>query len=134
VEVTPTELVRKYRALRDRKQQIEARHEEELEPIKAAMKGLEGMVLLFLQKAGVNSIASDDGTAYVSERNTYRVADPAALKAYCQQTGDLSLLTSAVSKEAVAEYIEAHGALPPGVEVRSEQTVGFRAPTKSKKK
>ena len=49
-------------------------------------------------------------------KNTnFSVKDRTAYENWCRETGDLSLNNKAVGKTSTANYVKAHGTLPPGI-------------------
>src|SRR6056297_4102805 len=68
-------IVKHYIALRDQKAEIEARHKEELEPIRKDMDMIEGALMKVLQDGGQKSAKTDCGTAYISEVESIKITN-----------------------------------------------------------
>ena len=119
-----------YRQLRDIKKSMQERHKEELAPINAKLARLEAAMLQQMDELGVDSFKTPDGTAYRSERRTYKVEDGDAFFTYVVDHHLTHLLEKRVAKAAADEYLESQGELPPGVRVDIEQRANFRAPAK----
>lgn len=123
---TIEEIVLKYRQLRDKKDEIKARHVLELKPFNDAMETLEVVVLDHLNKSGAESIRTASGTCYKTRRTSYKVDDPHGLIEYVKATGDFDVLERRASKSELDDRVEKGLALPPGISVSSDVTVNFR--------
>lgn len=119
-------LVSQYRKLRDRKKEIVDRQKNELEPISTAMDKLEFVLLDYLNRAGVESARTDDGTAFKVTRTSYKIDDPGALRDYVEQFGLTDLYENRVSSSAIEELLSRGQPLPPGIAVSSFVTVNVR--------
>lgn len=119
-------LVEKYRAVRDRKNEIAERHKAELAPINEAMSAIESRLLSMFTEAGLSSVKTAHGTAYTSTSIKYTVEDPAALREFVESNNMPELLETRISKSAVDQYLEAGGSLPPGVKVSQHLSVNIR--------
>ena len=142
------DVVAKYIELRHRKEHIEARSKEELDPVNDGMKAIEAWLLESMIEDGVDSYKTSAGTAYRSERLTATLVDRAALVASFVET-ILELAAGAdapprLHAEAIVssimdmfqarlklETIRLHmadndGRLPPGVETTRTATVNVR--------
>lgn len=110
------ELVSRYVALREKVASMNKAHEEKVKPYNDAMETIANVLLASLNARGAESTKTAAGTAYLSTTHRVNVSDRDALLSYVKQSGDLSMFTNAVSKEAVEEYMEQHeGQLPPGI-------------------
>lgn len=124
------DMVRKYVELRDRKKQVEDRVKTELAPLIDAMNTLENALLQRMNESGVESVKTEFGTAYKSKVMSTRVADRETLLGFVRERGAFQLLTAAVSKEAVRDFMETSGGFPPpGVDVSFITAINFRRPT-----
>lgn len=79
---TVDQVVSKYVELRDRKAEIEAKHKEELRPLREALDSLEAWLMDQLNKQGVDSFKTKQGTAYKSVSTATSMADPIAFKSF----------------------------------------------------
>lgn len=128
--INDADLVRKYVELRDRKKQVEERLKEELAPLSNAMDTIEAALLQRMNESGAESIKTEHGTAYKSKFMATRVADREALMAFVRAKEAFHLLSAAVSKDAVRDYMEQSGGNPPpGVDVSFTTNVNFRRPS-----
>ena len=119
-------MAEKYRALRDKKAEIEARHKEELKPIREVMDQLEGLMQKQLNDAGSSSIKTDGGTVISSTRRSITIEDPDKFRSWCLANSMHQLLENRVSKEAVEEYVGKGNPLPPGLKVSSVSSIQVR--------
>jgi len=120
-------LVKKYIEVRQAIDDKETEFEKELAPYKSCLKTLETAMNTLLLSLNTESVKTDAGTAYVSNIMSTKVSNRQALMEYVARTGNFNLLTAAVSKEQVKEFMEANdGHVPPGVDVASIRKVNFR--------
>ena len=82
---------------------------------------------------GVDTLATDKGTAYRKVKETFSVSNWADLCEYVKLTGNFSVLQKRVSPNAVKEVREQEGELPGGIEPRVEVEFAVRSPTASRK-
>ena len=124
---TPLELITAYIKYRDFTAAKEEALKQELKPYTDAMATISTAMLDILNQSGADSIKTDAGTAYVSELDSMKVIDRDALMDFVVTSGETSLLSAAVAKDGVRDYMSEHqGQLPPGVEKSSIRKVNFR--------
>lgn len=116
----------KYRALRDKKKEIQARHAAELAPFNEAMEQLEAVMLDALNQLGSNSMKTDAGTVYKSTRVSYSIADPDEFRNFVEANGLPQLYENRPSKEALEHYVAGGNPLPPGIKRSSDVTINVR--------
>jgi len=120
----PQDLIRRVLLLRGGKDAMEARHKEELAPIKEMMGKLELRMSELLGKA--QSIKFDGvGIAFRKFARRMKVVDREEWLGWVVETANLQMLTTHVSSDAVEEFIATTGESPPGVEVSTVSTVRF---------
>lgn len=85
------------------------------------------------QAGGVDTLATDKGTAYRKVKETFSVSNWEDLCEYVKLTGNFSVLQKRVSPNAVKEVREQEGELPGGIEPRVEVEFAVRSPTASRK-
>jgi len=121
-------LVGMYVKLRDR---IKAKDEEmkaTLKPAKDMLEQLNNRILDELNKANVDSIKADTGTAYRTARTTASLADPQAFRDFVIANELFEMVDWKANAKAVQDHNEEFGALPPGVTVSTILQVGVRRP------
>ena len=122
------ELVANYIKLRDKKSLLKKQYDEKVAKVDAVMDKMEAIILKTFQDSGIDSARTDAGTAYISTRTSATVASREELFQWIQEDFDERsiFLENRVSKVAVEQYKAANDDLPPGVNFRSEVTVGVR--------
>lgn len=122
------ELVANYIKLRDKKSQLKKQYDEKVAKVDAVMDKMEAIILKTFQDSGIDSARTDAGTAYVSTRTSASVASREEFFAWVLQDTEerLSFLENRVNKTMVDQYKAANDDLPPGINFRSEVTVGVR--------
>jgi len=119
-------LVSKYVQLRDKKSELEAKHREELAPIKKYMQDIEVMMLKQMGELNTTSLKTTAGTAYQTKRTSATVADRELFRSYCLENDAWELADIRAGKSAIAAMVEETGDLPPGINWREELGVNFK--------
>jgi hypothetical protein len=91
---------------------------------------LRAVLLGVLNASNANSMATDYGTVYRTERIKPSAADWSAIYAWIMQDPErFELLEKRLKVTTIKEYMEATGTLPPGVNIHREYDIGVRRPT-----
>lgn len=120
------EIIEKYIALRDKKSEMAAAYKEQVAKIDEVLGKLEGALLLKLEDNGMESARCKSGTVFKSTRSSATVADWDFALDFIQNNKMWNMLERRVNKQAVQQYREEHGDLPPGVNWREEVVVNIR--------
>lgn len=122
------ELVANYIKLRDKKSELKKQYDEKVAKVDAVMDKMAAIILKTFQDSGIDSARTDAGTAYISTRTSATVASREEFFGWVLQDPDERsiFLENRVSKVAVEQFKAANDDLPPGVNYRSEITVGVR--------
>lgn len=120
------DVVAAYIRLRDEKAEVKARHQEELAPINERMFKIEGWLHRELQRQGVQSFKTKQGTAFVQTSTSVTVEDFEATLPFIKQHGLWDMLEARVSKSAVMDWVESNGSVPPGVNIKTDEVVRVR--------
>lgn len=120
------ELIEKYIAIRDKKAEIVAAHKAKIAKIDEVLDKVEGVLLAQLEENGMESARCKSGTVYKSNRTSATVADWDYVLNFIQTHDLWNMLERRVSKQAVEQYKEEHGDLPPGINWREEVVVNVR--------
>lgn len=112
--------------LRDKIKTIQKRQKEELRPYLEVQEKLEMLILSWLNATNSKNVATEHGTAYITTRNSATVADMEVFWQFVQEKGLYDLIDKRANAPAVAEFIEANGSAPPGVNFRQMQDVNVR--------
>lgn len=115
-----------YLQIRDRKAAMEAKHKDELRPFNDALDKLEAHAVELLKGAGVESMKTEAGTVYSSEKFSVSVADRELFMDHIKSHGAYELLDVRPNKTAVREYMAEHQDVPPGVSTRTVVSANFR--------
>lgn len=113
-------VIAEYIALRDEKKAIQEKHKEELAPVNRKMEKIEAALLKRLQKDGAKNIATPDGTVYITTVTKAKVEDWSVFRPFILQHDLVDMMEQRVSKNAIEEYIEANGDVPPGIAISTE--------------
>lgn len=112
--------------LRDKIKAIQKRQKEELKPYLEVQEQLEMLILSWLNATNSKNVATEHGTAYITTRNSATVGDMEAFWNFVKEKGLFDLVDKRANAPAVAEFIEANGHAPPGVNFRQMQDVNVR--------
>lgn len=128
-QMTPSQLVKAYIALREKKAALKKQYDEQVAAIESAQGKVEAALLSAMTEMGVESLRTENGTAYVTLQTSVTVADQDAFKEFCLRQDDpFEFVDVRASKSAVLAFKEATGGnLPPGVNYRATRAVNFRA-------
>lgn len=125
--MTPSEMIGQYIQCRDWLEAEQGKFDERCKPVRERMQLLEGAVTEALLAAGGESLKTEHGTAYRSTTLAVRCADRETFMDFVFDGRREGLLTSAVSKDAVKEYMDMHnGEAPPGVDITFIHKTNFR--------
>jgi type I site-specific restriction endonuclease len=121
-----SELVAKYIELRDKKAEYKNEYESKVAKLDEVLDKIESALLKTFETTGMDSVKTEHGTAYTTERSTASVADKDAFMAHIKAHEDWQLMEIRASKTAVQQYKDEHQDLPPGINWRSERVVNIR--------
>jgi hypothetical protein len=97
-----------------------------MKPLRETLESLNSVLLSHLNDMGGNSIATDAGTAYRTEKKSASLADSEAFMDYVIANQAFDLLDRKANVTAVEEHIKENDAPPPGVNFSSTFVVGVR--------
>jgi len=120
------EIAASYIELRDAKTEMVRAHEAALLPITEAMGEAEQHMLGHLNKMGVNSMRTPNGTITKVKKTSVTVGDWDSAWKFIQEKEMWHFLEHRLNKTAVEGYINEHQEPPPGANVSSIYTVQFR--------
>jgi hypothetical protein len=121
-----SELVALYVQLRDDKASLKAEYDAKLAPIEEKMQKIEAKLLEVFDNSGMDSVKTEFGTAYKSERTSVSVADRDAFVDFIKAGDHWSMMEVRAAKTAVEQYKAANDELPPGLNWKSEIVVNIR--------
>ncbi len=96
---------------------------------------LRALMLSIMNDAGAQSIKTDHGTAYRTEKTKASAADWGAVYDWIMQDPErFEILEKRIKPTFINEYMEANdGAIPPGINVHREYEVAVRRPSNTSK-
>jgi phage host-nuclease inhibitor protein Gam len=122
-----SEAVSLYIQLRDKKAEMKAEFDATIAPLNDKMDKLEAKLLDVFNKTGMDSVKTENGTAYTAVRTTASIADREAFMEFVKANEEWSLLEARASKTAIEQFRDSNnGELPPGINIRSERVVNIR--------
>lgn len=98
---------------------------QQIKEIDNDMSVIEALLVGNLQKMGVESAATSKGTAYITEKVYYKITDWPGYFEFAKQAGE-AFLQKRVGSNAVKEFKDQNGQLPPGLEEVAEISVNVR--------
>lgn len=115
-----------YVKMRDRIKAADDAHKDKLRPARDYLEGLNAHILDALNKAGGDSIKTQFGTAYRTEKKSATVADPIVFKDFIISNELWDMADWRANSVAVEDFATANGQLPPGVNYSTAFVVGVR--------
>jgi hypothetical protein len=132
ISMTTGAMIDKYIEVRDYVQAKKKELDEHLQTYKDAMQAIENELLVRLNRDNAKSAKAESGAIAFKQLATHaRVVDREAWLAWLASHWEegQAMLTTHVSKEAIASSIQAQGFPPAGVEVNYIWGVNFRRAT-----
>ena len=123
---TMDEAIKGFIKLRDQKQELQKEHKEELRPINDKLEIVGGWIQRELQKRGIDSAKTSEGTAFLQKNSTASVKDRDAFFEFVISHERWDLLENRCSKSAVEDHLENTGEVVPGVNYQKTQVVRVR--------
>lgn len=120
------ELIGKYIAAREKKAELTAAYKEKTAKIDMVLDKIEAALLAQFATLGTDSVKTQHGTAYKSTKTSYQVADWDSTLEFIKQNELWHMLERRVAKAGVDAYKDETGAIPPGLNSRTEVTVNIR--------
>lgn len=112
--------------LRDHIKKQNDDHKKTMKPFNETLEQLNSVLLAHLIAMNGNSVATDSGTVYRTEKKSASLADAQAFIDYVIANGAWDLLDRKANVTAVEDFINTHSAPPPGVNFSSTFVVGVR--------
>ena len=126
MDYTLGDLIGKYILLRDKANEIKAKHKEELVPYNTAMQKIEDRFQKVMQDQNLENLKTENGVAYRADRVSVTVADWDTFYAYVVENDAAYLLEKRASKAAAEEILEETGELPPGLNMNRSVKINVR--------
>lgn len=120
----PAQMLSHFIACREKRRALKRLFETEDEPLKSLETDLGLWLQKYLIVGGLENIKTAVGTAFLTTKTTASLKDPDEFMKFVTATGKFELLDRKANTTAVRDYLKANGALPPGANLSSIQTVG----------
>lgn len=114
--MTIEELVDAYIRIRDEIRRKEEEHAAEIERLKNDLHEIADELRRRMQQENVRSINTEHGVVMLTTKSFARVADWDSFLKFVIERNEYGMLTRAVNKSAVRDYLQTHGELPDGVD------------------
>jgi hypothetical protein len=101
-------------------------HKIKMKPFNETLEQLNSILLAHLNSLNGNSVATDAGTVYRTEKKSASLADAQAFMDFVIAHQAYDLLDRKANVTAVEEYIKGNYAPPPGVNFSSTFVAGVR--------
>jgi hypothetical protein len=108
-------IVQHYVSLRETKRKMEARHKEELAPLKQDLEQIENALQKVMLDQGVKSLKTEYGTPYLAEQTRSQVTDWEAVQTHIVEHQEWDAFERRVSKS----WLQEQSGQIPGVELVS---------------
>ena len=126
-ELTPDVVMARRFELVEQIDELSRRHKVELEPMKAELDLAEQYIKGEMNKGNMQQLKIRDvGMAFFTTKSKCVVEDFEATLAEIKSKGLWHMLTKAVAKEAVKDYIDEYKAAPPGVRFEQFKDLSWR--------
>lgn len=119
------QLIQLYLETRNVKQELEKKHKDHVRQYNDVMKKIEAKLFEHLQAHNMQSISSDEGTAYISHKRSASIGDAEAFKNFVIESRAWDMLDWKANVTAVGDFIEENDVPPPGVNFRTEQSLNI---------
>lgn len=119
-------MISRYVVLRDKVKALNDAHALAMKPYGDAMKGVENVLMSVLDANALRNMKTKAGTASILDKWSAVVDDPILFRTFCIEKGQLDLADVKANANAVKDYNEANGVLPPGVRLTSFRSIGVR--------
>lgn len=121
-DITPTQVLDAYVAIRDQRNDVVARHKEELAPYTEKIDKLGAWLQRELLTSGLQNFSNKEFVAFLKTNVSVKVEDWESTLNYIRTNKAYDLLERRVSKAAVEDY-EKSGETIPGIKYNKVQTV-----------
>lgn len=118
--------VEQYVKLRDLIKQKDDDHKKSMAPFKETLEQLNSVLLAHLNGIGGQSVSTDNGTVYRTEKKSAALADAQAFMDFVVANQAFDLIDRKANVTAVEEFIKENNTPPPGVNFSSTFVVGVR--------
>ena len=121
------DLVKTYISVRTKKSQLKKQYDQQVARYDELQEKIEALLLIKFKELGVESIRTEQGTAYTQVRTSASVADWDTFFGFVKEHDAFDMIERRVSKAAVEQYRATAGDLPPGLNWSETRVVNFRS-------
>lgn len=118
--------IAQYLALRDKRDEIKKRHQDELDKINGLLDQLGDYLQACLNNTRQDSARTKIGTAFIDTKRSATIADAAAFRRHVIGLEAWDLVDWRANAPAVTKLIEETGEAPPGVNYSTRRVVKVR--------
>ena len=118
--------VEQFIQLRDKIKEMEKEHEEALAPYKDLKNKLGALLLQHLNASKVESMRTTNGTVYKTEKRSASIQDKELFWDWVVDRKAWDLIDKRANANAVYEWSQEKGEMPPGLNYSSFNDVGVR--------
>jgi hypothetical protein len=118
--------VEQYVRLRDLIKNKDDEHKKAMAPYRETLEQLNSVLLSHLNSANADSMSTEFGTTYKSEKKSASIADGQVFMDYVITNSAWDLLDRKVNVLAAEEFIKSHNAPPPGTNFSVTHVAGVR--------
>ena len=129
--VSMDKLVRIYRKMRDKLQELDREYTTKMEEIKVQQDEVKNAIKEQMQALGSKSVSTPSGTAILSKKVRYSTQDWDSFKQFMVDHNALDLLEKRIAQTNMAQFLEENPKLvPPGLNSVAFYVVSESKPTK----
>lgn len=118
--------VEQYVKLRDLIKQKNDEHKKAMAPFNETLEKLNSVLLAHLNSINGQSVSTEHGTVYRTEKSSASLADAQAFMDFVIANNAFDLIDRKANVTAVEEFIKENNAPPPGVNYQSRYVAGIR--------
>ena len=120
------------RQIEQRIAEEEKAFKEKMRPLNEFAEEMRVQLLDFLNSTGQRNAKTEWGTAYIADKEGFRVEDQSEFKRHVIGTEAWNMIVWAVNRTAAKEFEKTEGALPPGIHKTTIREVRVLAPERKR--
>lgn len=124
------EIIRQVRKIDKRIEEMEAKFEEEIKPLKQMSEAGRAVLLKYLSDTGQRSAATAEGGCNKRTKPSFQVRDPAAFKKHVIGNQAWQMIVWRANDAVCEDYVQAHKETPPGTFRNAVDILTITAPPK----
>ena len=120
------------RQIEQRIAEEEKAFKEKMKPLNTFAEEMRVQLLDFLNATGQRNAKTNAGTAYIADKESFKVEDQSEFKRHVIGTESWEMIVWAVNRTAAKEFEKTEGALPPGIHKTVIREVRVLAPERKR--